>query len=107
MQRIGEALVVAFADEAPADRTLEIADAAPARSSLLRSAMGEVATASLTTWVATAGWSGSLLRDISPRAANVSRRLLKPWCVPAIMLRRRLAARLNCLTVNQTYPKPD
>ncbi|MNJ13494.1 Carboxylesterase NlhH [compost metagenome] len=104
LQRIGESLATAFGGEPAPDRTVEIADV-PARPSKLCAAMAEVATSSLMTWEASEGWSGTLLRQVSPAAARAARRALLPWRVPTAFIRHRLVERLDGRVAQQTYPE--
>lgn len=102
LQRIGEALASAFAGEAAADRTIEIADEA-AGNGALRHAAGELATTSLTVWRATVGWRDLLLRLASPKAASAARLLLTPWSMPTALVRRRISSRINPVSARQTW----
>ncbi|MBB2497088.1 alpha/beta hydrolase [Aquipseudomonas ullengensis] len=104
LQRIGTALNQAFADEPGHDRTIEIADEIP-RANLAAAAVGELATASVTAWTATAGWRDALLRQLSPTLASASLWLLRYCLAPTNLIRRRLAHRLEHLTAHQTYPE--
>ncbi|WP_397448629.1 alpha/beta hydrolase [Pseudomonas sp. NA-150] len=104
LQQISAALAAVFRNQPAPDRTLEIAEQQAATASAMCVAMGELATACLVTSMATAGWSDTLLRQLSPKAARVSRLLLAPWLSPARLMRRVLTAHLNPLTAEQTYP---
>ncbi|WP_160108613.1 alpha/beta hydrolase [Pseudomonas izuensis] len=105
LQRIGESLAAAFRTEPAPDCTVEIGDTASTRPSSLCAAMGELTASSLMTWVATERWSGTLLRQVSPTAARATRLVLRPWCVPLTLLRRRLVARLDRRVAHRTYPE--
>lgn len=104
LQRIGEALKEAFERKATADRTIEIADKSPRRRSRLRATACEVATSTLSAWVATECWSHTLLQLLSPKAASACRLLLKPWFIPTVLIRSKAIAGLDLLAARQTYP---
>ncbi|MCY1393349.1 Carboxylesterase NlhH [compost metagenome] len=104
LQRIGEALATAFAQQPAADRTIEIADKTPRRHSRLRATAAEVATSTLTAWVATERWGAALLQLLSPKAASACRLLLKPWFIPTVVVRRKAISGLDLLAARQTYP---
>ncbi|MFJ2692064.1 alpha/beta hydrolase [Pseudomonas sp. NPDC087336] len=104
LQRIGEALKEAFERKPAADRTIEIADRSPRRRSRLRATAGEVATSTLSAWVATERWSHTLLQLLSPKAASACRLLLKPWFIPTVLIRSKAIAGLDLLAARQTYP---
>ncbi|MBO3278115.1 alpha/beta hydrolase [Pseudomonas schmalbachii] len=104
LRRISEALVCVFHDRPAPDRTIEIADAAlPAVQGLSHKA-GEMATSTLTAWVATEGWTRTLVRLASPKAASTFRLLLTPLFVPTDFVRRRVIARMDRLAARQTWP---
>jgi acetyl esterase len=104
LQRIGAALKDAFEGQPAADVTLEIADKAPRKRSRLRATAGEVATSTLTAWVATERWGETLLRLLSPKTASACRLLLRPWSLPAVLMRRKAIAGLDQLAARQTWP---
>jgi acetyl esterase len=104
LQRIGDALKEAFERKPAADRTIEIADKSPRRRSRLRATAGEVATSTLSAWVATERWSHTLLQLLSPKAASACRLLLKPWFIPTVLIRSKAIAGLDLLAARQTYP---
>ncbi|AWY39186.1 hypothetical protein DKY63_04405 [Pseudomonas putida] len=104
LQRIGDALAAAFRDEPAPDSTLEITDETPRRSSRLCAAAGELTTSGLMTWVATERWGGTLLRQVSPLSASAAGLVLQPLSAPLRLLRRRLIARLNRRSAQQSYP---
>jgi acetyl esterase len=104
LQRIGDALKEAFERQPAADKTIEVADKAPRKRSRLRETAAEVATSTLTAWVATEGWSHALLRLLSPKTASACRLLLKPWFIPTVLIRRKAIAGLDQLAARQTWP---
>ncbi|KAB0489343.1 alpha/beta hydrolase [Pseudomonas vancouverensis] len=104
LQRIGKALSTAFAEETPADRTIEIADRVRRRPSRLRASADDLATSTLTTWVVTERWGIALLRWLSPTAAGACRLLIRPWLLPTVMMRRKAISGLDRLIARQTYP---
>lgn len=103
LHRIGDALANVFRDEPARDRTLEMADASSTCHSRLGYVAGEVTSYTLTAWTATEGWSGALLRLLSPMAANACQHLLRPLLLPAIGARRKVATQLGRLATEQTY----
>lgn len=104
LRRIGDSLAAAFRAESAPDRTVEITDATLTQPSSLCGAMGELATSSLMTWVATERWSSTLLRQVSPMSASAARWLLQPLCMPLNRMRSGLIARLDRRAAHQTYP---
>ncbi|MBO3275834.1 alpha/beta hydrolase [Pseudomonas schmalbachii] len=104
LQRIGDALAMAFCGEEEVDRTVEIADETGENGRILHT-VGEVATASLTVWRATVGWRDTLLRMASPTAASACKVLLTPWSLPTALVRRRISKRINPVSARQTYPQ--
>ena len=104
LQRIGDALTAAFGLRPAPDRTIELADATPRRESRLRATAGEVATSTLTAWVATERWGDTLLRLLSPTTARACRLLLKPLSIPTIFMRRSAISGLDRLAARQTWP---
>jgi acetyl esterase len=104
LQRISDALKEAFDRQPATDRTIEVADKTPRRHSRLRATAGEVATSTLTAWVATERWSHTLLQLLSPKAASACRLLLKPWLIPTVLMRRKAIAGLDLLAARQTWP---
>ncbi|VVM96699.1 Acetyl esterase [Pseudomonas fluorescens] len=104
LQRIGDALTQAFGAQPAPDKTIEIADKTPRRHSRLRVTAGELATSTLTAWVATERCGDTLLRLLSPKAASTCRRILRPWLVPTILIRRKAISGLDLLAARQTYP---
>ncbi|MFK0087333.1 alpha/beta hydrolase [Pseudomonas sp. NPDC090755] len=104
LQRIGEALALAFADQAPLDRTLEVVDQSLDCQVPLGHTAGEVASYTLAAWVASEGWSHTLLHLLSPRLARVCANVFKPVLKPLGLLRRAIAGRLSRINAEQTYP---
>ncbi|MFQ6575488.1 alpha/beta hydrolase [Pseudomonas sp. UM16] len=104
LQRIADALSNAFAQQSPADRTIEIADRMPRKHSRLRASAGELASSTLTAWVVTERWGSALLRLLSPKAADTCGLLIKPLFVPTALNRRKAISGLDQLAARQTYP---
>ncbi|SDO45231.1 alpha/beta hydrolase [Pseudomonas jinjuensis] len=104
LQRVADALARVFRLEPIHNRTIEIADEVPQVQSSLLAAANEVATSTLTAWVATELWGNTLLSLLSPKAATVCQFLLKPWSIPVALVRGRIIARLDRLDAHQTYP---
>ncbi|WPN49697.1 alpha/beta hydrolase [Pseudomonas sp. P8_241] len=104
LQRIGNALKGAFARQPAADRTIEIADCLPRKPSRLRTVTDELATTTLTTWVVTERWGIALLRLLSPKASRACEVLIKPWCLPTVMMRRKAICSLDRMAARQTWP---
>jgi acetyl esterase len=104
LQRIGEALAAIFNGEPAHDRTFEVADAdASCHWPLGRTAV-EVASYTLTAWVATEGWTSAVLRLLAPTAAATCGRILKPLMSPVTYTRRLINEQLSRMTAEQTYP---
>jgi acetyl esterase len=104
LQRIGEALAAIFNGEPAHDRTFEVADAdASCHCPLGRTAV-EVASYTLTAWVATEGWTSAILRLLAPTAAAACGRILKPLLSPVAHTRRLINEHLSQMTAEQTYP---
>ncbi|MNL56834.1 hypothetical protein D3C87_1803550 [compost metagenome] len=70
----------------------------------MRATAAEVATSTLTAWVATERWGAALLQLLSPKAASACRLLLKPWFIPTVVVRRKAISGLDLLAARQTYP---
>jgi acetyl esterase len=104
LQRIGEALAAIFNGEPAHDRTFEVADAdANCHWPLGRTAI-EVASYTLTAWVAAEGWTRAVLRLLAPTAGATCGRLLKPLLIPVAHTRRLISEHLSQMTSEQTYP---
>jgi acetyl esterase len=104
LRRIGEALAAIFNGEPAHDRTFEVADAdANCHCPLGRTAV-EVASYTLTAWVATEGWTSAVLRLLAPTATAACGRLLKPLMSPVTYTRRLINEQLSRMTAEQTYP---
>lgn len=106
LDRIGHSLLASFADEAPQDRTIEIADAAPQAPQPLRDALHEGASATLMFWSGIEQWGTALLRLGAPRAAPAAAWLLRPWLTPAAWARQGTIRVLDGLIARQTHPQP-
>jgi acetyl esterase len=104
LERIADSLVAAFHAEAPIDRTVEIADQAPAHRKPIRHGAGELVTASLMAWESLGQWSDTLLRLASPPAANSFGVMLLPWLAPVAWVRGGISSRLDRLEARQTHP---
>ncbi|MCY1295258.1 Acetyl esterase [compost metagenome] len=98
LQRTGTTLARAFAGESAADRTLEISDQSA------KTSLGEIGATLLATLTASHGWRDALLRQLSPRLASVSQRMLRPWLAPSSAMQKRLANRFEKRVAEQTYP---
>lgn len=106
LQRIGTALAATFQGEQAYDRTIEMADAGTGRQSPLSRAAGDLASYTLTAWVATEGWGSILLRLLTPGPVLACARIFKPLLSPVAHLRSLMSGRLSRLTAEQTYPAP-
>lgn len=104
LRRIGRSLARAFRDEHPANCTIEIADpllkgSAPAR----HLALDALFTAAFM-GRAMRQWTGTLARMTLPNAAVVAEIALRPWWIPAAVLRRSVMARVSPIHASRTYP---
>jgi acetyl esterase len=104
LQRIGEALANVFKGEPAHDRTFEVADAHVGCHWPLGRTAVEVASYTLTAWVATEGWSGAVLRLLAPGTADACSRILKPLLSPVAQVRRLVSDQLSQMSAKQTYP---
>jgi acetyl esterase len=107
LQRLGAALRGAFAGVPPPDRTVEIVALAPAKPTGVRSAAAQATTAMLLAWESIEQWSDTLLRLVSPPAADLTAWSLRPWLAPSRWARSAANVRLNRLQVCQTHPEVE
>jgi acetyl esterase len=106
LQRIGQRLRETLHETQVADRTIEIADRAPAPDFVADTATN-LGGAALMAWESADRWSFTLLRLLSPAAARVAHGVWQPWLAPARQLRRTLVARMQESDAHLTYPSPN
>ncbi len=102
--RIGAALSAAFASEAAADRTVEIADDMQADGVSGQVAVAGTLTAAMLVSRLTRQWCGEAARMLSPEGAQLAKMMLRPWWVPVALTRRSFTNYLNTPSPQQTYP---
>ena len=106
LRRMGASLASAFRGDPPVDCSTEISDQAPGRCLLSHKMPAELLTAGLLIGRSTRQWSGAAARWLSPGGAKVAEFYLRPWWVPAALVRRTLTAYLNLPAAQQTYSRP-
>lgn len=107
LTRIGTSLTQAFRDSPAVDRSTEISDQTPGPYLLSHKAPAELLTAAILIDRSTRQLSGTIARRLSPEIANMAEIVLRPWWVPAALMRRTLAACVNLPVARQTYPQPS
>ena len=105
LTRIGASLARVFRSDPPVDCSTEISDQAPGPCLLSHKMPAELLTAALLIGRSTRQLSGMTARWLSPASANVAKLVLRPWWVPAALMRRTLTAYLNLPVAQQTYPQ--
>jgi len=106
LKRMGASLARAFRGDPPADCSTEISDQAPGPCLLSHKMPAELLTAGLLIGRSTRQWSGAGARWLSPGVAKVAEFYLRPWWVPAALVRRTLTTYLNLPAAQQTYSRP-
>jgi len=106
LKRVGASLARAFRGDPPMDCSTEISDQAPGPCLLSHKMPAELLTAGLLIGRSTRQWSGAAARWLSPGVAKVAEFYLRPWWVPAALMRRTLTAYLNGPAAQQTYSRP-
>jgi acetyl esterase len=104
LTRMGASLARAYRSDPPVDCSTEISDQAPGPCLLSHKMPAELLTAALLIGRSTRQLSGTTARRLSPEVANVAEFFLRPWWVPAALMRRTLTAYLNLPAAQQTYP---
>lgn len=107
LTRIGAALAHVYAGEQGANRTIEISDRTLSRGlpfpqdivldALVGSCLASRSTRQL---------SSAMARRLSPEFAAVAASMLRPWWMPAAMMRRTMTSYLSATTARQTYVQP-
>ncbi|MDM0067090.1 alpha/beta hydrolase [Variovorax sp. J31P207] len=104
LHRIACALNKAFSGDAAPDRTIEVADAAPAPKAWPLRPITELLMTSLTGWATAERVWLTLFGRLSPTTDQAARRLLESRLVPGDFLRRSAAAQSHALEARQTWP---
>jgi hypothetical protein len=102
LNRIGASLAHVYAGEQSADRTIEISDRTLSRGlpfpqdivldALVGSCLASRSTRQL---------SSAMARRLSPEFAAVAASMLRPWWIPAAMMRRTMTSYLSATTTRQ------
>ncbi|MFP5473482.1 MAG: alpha/beta hydrolase [Gammaproteobacteria bacterium] len=102
-KRIGVSLARVFRQEPAPDCSVEITDRNVEGGPLSLKRSTEILTAVYMLTRSTRQVSSLAARRLSPKAANAAEFLLRPWWIPAAMVRRGLRVYLNAPTARQTY----
>jgi len=106
LTRMGASLARVFHCDPPVDCSTEISDQAPGLYLLPHKMPAELLTAALLIGRSTRQLSGTTARWLSPEFASVAEFSLRPWWVPAALMRRTLTTYVNLPAAQQTYPQP-
>jgi len=103
LARMGASLACAFHDGLVPDCSIEISDRALGSGLAPHKLSAELLTAALLISRSTRQFSSAMASRVSPEVTSAAAAVLRPWWVPAALVRRTLTTYLNLPAAQQTY----